>query len=172
MEGTRGAEMPRLKVRSVKVAKHVDIILRRKVDALGDVGDVVSVKPGYARNYLYPQGLAYPASDKNRRVLDQERNAALAAEERDRRGAAAVAERLDGVSITFSMLAGEEGKLYGSVGPRDIAGQLGEQGFDVHGKHVLLKEPIKALGVYSVPIRLYPEVEASIKVWVIKEEGE
>ena len=69
------------------------------------------------------------------------------------------------------MLAADEGKLYGSVGPRDIASRLSEQGFDIHGRHVTMKEPIKALGVYSVPLRLYPEVEASVKVWVVKEEG-
>lgn len=154
------------------MARTQEVILRRKIDNLGDVGDVVNVKPGYARNYLLPQGLAYPATEGSRRRLEQERAAALVAEERDRAKARAVADRLEGISITFSMLAGEEGKLYGSVGPRDIAGQLAEQGFDVHGRHVTLKEPIKALGVYSVPIRLYPEVEASIKVWVIKEEGE
>jgi large subunit ribosomal protein L9 len=142
------------------------------VDNLGDVGDVVTVKPGYARNYLLPQGLAYRATEQNRRLLDQERQAALMAEERDRSKAQLLAGRIDGTSITFSMLAGEEGKLYGSVGPRDIAGELSEQGFDVHGRHVVLQEPIKALGVYSVPIRLYPEVEASVKVWVIKEEGD
>lgn len=154
------------------MARHEEVILRRKVENLGDVGDIVSVKPGYARNYLLPQGLAYPATEQSRRRLEQERASALQAEERDRGDARAVADRLEGVSITFSMLAGEEGKLYGSVGPRDIAGQLSEQGFDVHGRHVALNDPIKALGVYSVPIRLYPEVEASVKVWVIKEEGE
>ena len=103
------------------MAKTQDVILRRKVDELGDVGDVVSVKRGYARNYLLPQGLAYAATEQNQRRLDQERAAALMAEERDRAKAQIVAERLDGLSITFSMLAGEEGKLYGSVGPRDIA---------------------------------------------------
>ena len=154
------------------MAKTQDVILRRKVDELGDVGDVVSVKRGYARNYLLPQGLAYAATEQNRRRLEQERTAALQAEERDRSNAQVVAARLNGLSITFSMLAGEEGKLYGSVGPRDVAAKLGEEGFDVHGRHVVLKEPIKALGVYSVLIRLYPEVEASVKVWVIKEEGE
>ncbi len=154
------------------MAKTQDVILRRKVDELGDVGDVVSVKRGYARNYLLPQGLAYAATEQNRRRLEQERAAALQAEERDRSNAQVVAARLNGLSITFSMLAGEEGKLYGSVGPRDVAAKLGEEGFDVHGRHVVLKEPIKALGVYSVLIRLYPEVEASVKVWVIKEEGE
>ncbi|UCC73042.1 MAG: 50S ribosomal protein L9 [Gemmatimonadota bacterium] len=154
------------------MARTQDVILRRKVDNLGDVGDVVSVRRGYARNYLLPQGLAYAATEQNRRLLEQERAAALMAEDRDRSKAAALAERLDGISITFSMLAGEEGKLYGSVGPRDIASKLGEDGYDVHAKHVLLVEPIKALGVYSVAIRLYPEVEASVKVWVIKEEGE
>jgi large subunit ribosomal protein L9 len=154
------------------VAKTQNVILRRKVDNLGDVGDVVSVKRGYARNYLLPQGLAYAATDQNRRLLDQERSAALVAEERDRSNARLIADRLEGVSITFSMLAGEEGKLYGSVGPRDIAAKLSEEGFDIHGRHVVLKEPIKALGVYSVLVRLYPDVEASTKVWVIKEEGE
>ena len=154
------------------MAKTQNVILRRKVDNLGDVGDVVSVKRGYARNYLLPQGLAYAETDQNRRLLEQERSAALMAEERDRSNARQIADRLDGVSITFSMLAGEEGKLYGSVGPRDIATKLSEEGFDIHGRHVVLKEPIKALGVYSVLIRLYPEVEASTKVWVIKEEGE
>jgi large subunit ribosomal protein L9 len=114
------------------------VILRRKVDNLGDVGDVVSVKSGYARNYLLPQGLAYPATDQSRRLLEQERTVALQAEERDRGNARELAGRLEGSSITFSMLAGA----------------------------------IKALGVYSVPIRLYPEVEASVKVWVIKEEDE
>ncbi len=154
------------------MSKTQSVILRRKVDNLGDVGDVVSVKRGYARNYLLPQGLAYAETDQNRRLLEQERSAALMAEERDRSNARQIADRLDGVSITFSMLAGEEGKLYGSVGPRDIAAKLSEEGFDIHGRHVVLKEPIKALGVYSVLIRLYPDVEASTKVWVIKEEGE
>jgi large subunit ribosomal protein L9 len=152
------------------VGKHLEVILRRRVEDLGDVGDVVSVKSGYARNYLLPQGLAYAATEQNRRRLAQERTAALLAEERDRDRARGLAERLEGASITFSMLAGEEGKLYGSVGPRDIAAQLSEQGHDVHGRHVVMKEPIKALGVYSVPIRLYPEVEASVKVWVVKRE--
>ncbi len=132
----------------------------------------MSVKSGYARNYLLPQGLAYPATESSHRLLEQERATAVAAEERDRDKARALADRLEGVSITFSMLAGEEGKLYGSVGPRDIASKLSEEGYDVHGKNVHLVETIKALGVYSVPVRLYPEVEASVKVWVIKEEGE
>lgn len=152
------------------MGKSVDVILRRKVANLGEVGDIVSVKPGYARNYLMPQGLAYQATDENRRRLEQERTAALAAEERARDNAQALAGTLEGVSITFSMLAGEEGKLYGSVGPRDVADRLEGQGFEVHPKHVLLHEPIKTLGVYSVSLRLHPDVETAIKVWVIKEE--
>ncbi len=154
------------------MAKTQDVILRRKVDNLGDIGEVVTVRSGYARNYLLPQGLAYPATEESRRLLQQERARALMAEERDRESAKLLAERLEGASITFSMLAAEEGKLYGSVGPRDIAGKLSEAGYEVHAKHVQLVESIKALGVYSVPVRLYPEVEASVKVWVIKEEGE
>lgn len=154
------------------MARNQRLILRRKVDNLGDVGDVVTVRSGYARNYLLPQGLAYPATDQSRRLLEQERTAALLAEERDRSNAMELAGRLEGSSITFSMLAAEEGKLYGSVGPRDIASKLSEEGYEIQAKHVMLIEPIKALGVYSVPIRLYPEVEASVKVWVIKEEVE
>jgi large subunit ribosomal protein L9 len=154
------------------VARNLEVILRRKVENLGDVGDVVAVKSGFARNYLLPQGLAYAATDANRKLLDQERSAAMVAEERDRSSARMLAEKLEGVSITFSMLAGEEGKLYGSVGPRDISSELGNQGYDVKARHVLLPDTIKMLGVYSVPIRLYPEVEASVKVWVVKEEEE
>jgi large subunit ribosomal protein L9 len=154
------------------VARNLDVILRRKVANLGDIGDIVTVKAGYARNYLLPQGLAYQSTDANRQRLERERTAALQAEERDRTNAQALAQVLEGVSITFSMLAGEEGKLYGSVGPRDIAGKLSESGYEVEPRQVLLQETIKMLGVYSVPIRLYPEVEASVKVWVIKEEEE
>ena len=150
----------------------MEVILRRSVANLGEIGDVVSVRAGYARNYLLPQGLAYQASEENQRLLEHERDAALQAEERERTRAEGVAARLDGVSITFSMLAGDEGKLYGSVGPRDIVSRLEEDGFDVDGRQVQLHEPIKALGVYSVPVRQYPGVEASVKVWVIKEEGE
>lgn len=154
------------------MGKNLDVILRRKVANLGDIGDVVNVRAGYARNYLLPQGLAYQASDENRRRLEQERSAAMQAEERERTRAEAMAGRLEGVSVTFSMLAGDEGKLYGSVGPRDIVSRLEEEGFEVDGRQVQLHESIKALGVYSVPIRLYPGIEASVKVWVIKEEGE
>ena len=154
------------------MSKSVDVILRRKVVNLGEVGDIVSVKPGYARNYLMPQGLAYQATEENRRRLEQERTAALAAEQRAREDAQGLANRLADVSITFSMLAGDEGKLYGSVGPRNVADKLGEQGYAVEPKHVLLNEPIKMLGVYSVPLRLHADVETSIKVWVIKEEGD
>ncbi len=154
------------------MAKNVSIILRRKVDNLGDVGEVVSVKTGYARNYLLPHGLAYHATEESRRRLEQERSAALLTEEKARVSAQEVASRIGGTSITFSMLAGEEGKLYGSVGPRDIASRLNEEGFDLHGNHIVLQDTIKALGVYSVPVRLHPDVEVSVKVWVIKEEGE
>ena len=152
------------------MGKNVEIILRRRVENLGDVGDVVGVKAGYARNYLFPQGLAYRATDENRRLLEQERASALAAESRERESAQALARKLEGMSITFSMRAAEEGKLYGSVGPRDISDKLEEEGYAVEGKHVRLPEPIKALGVYSVTLQLHPDVDTSVKVWVIKEE--
>ena len=152
------------------MGKTVEVILRRRVADLGDVGEVVDVKAGYARNYLLPQGLAYEATEQNRHRLQTERAAALMEEERARERALALVERLQGLSVTFSMRAADEGKLYGSVTPRDIAERLREEGVEVQAKNVDLKDSIKALGVYSVDIRPYPDVEASIKVWVIKEE--
>ncbi len=154
------------------MAKTISVILRRKVENLGDLGDVVDVRAGYARNYLLPQQLAYPATEQHRRRLEQERATALLVEERERENAQRVASGLEGTSITFSMRAEEEGKLYGSVGPRDIAARLNEEGFEVGGRHVALKEPIKALGVYSVAVRPHADVEVSVKVWVIKEQEE
>lgn len=152
------------------MGKTVEVILRRRVADLGDVGEVVGVKAGYARNYLLPQGLAYEATEEGRHRLETERTAALQEEERSKERAVALVGRLEGISITFSMRAAEEGKLYGSVTPRDIAEKLEEEGIEVPAKNVELTEPIKALGVYSVEIQPYPEVTASVKVWVIKEE--
>jgi large subunit ribosomal protein L9 len=151
--------------------KHVEVILRRKVESLGDIGDLVRVKPGYARNYLLPKGFAYLATPENKRRLEQERARALEAEAREREAALALAAKLDGLSITFQVMAGEEGKLYGSVGAADIVEKLGELGFEIEKRQVGLEEPIRTLGAYSVPIKLHPDVRPEVKVWVIKEEG-
>ena len=147
----------------------MDVILREDVEKLGKSGEVVSVKDGYARNFLLPRGLAYLATDGNKRRLEAEQR------QRDRRTAAEVAgardlaTRLETVSLSFSMKAGEGDKLFGSVTAADIAERLAAEGLPVDRKHIELEEPIKALGVYKVPIRLHADVKPEVRVWVVKE---
>ena len=147
----------------------MEIILRQAVENLGKTGDVVNVKPGYARNYLLPHGLAYEATPGNLKRIQQER-ARLEAAESDRRSTAqGLAEKLEQASVTFSARVGEEGKLFGSVTATDIAQQLEAQGYHVEKRQIDLHEPIKALGVYRVPIRLHADVKPEVRVWVIKQ---
>ena len=147
----------------------MEIILRQAVENLGHTGDIVKVSPGYARNYLIPRGLAYEATAGNKKRLEQER-ARLEAAENERRGAAqGIASTLENVSLTFSARVGEEGKLFGSVTAADIAQQLEAQGIHIEKRQIDLHEPIKALGVYRVPVRLHADVKPEIKVWVIKQ---
>ena len=147
----------------------MEIILRQAVENLGKPGDVVNVKSGYARNYLLPHGLAYEATPGNLKRIQQERDR-LEAAENERRGAAqGIAEKLEQVSLTFSARVGEEGKLFGSVTATDIAQQLEAQGFHIEKRQIDLHEPIKALGVYRVPVRLHADVKPEIRVWVIKQ---
>ncbi len=147
----------------------MEIILRQAVENLGQPGDVVKVKSGYARNYLLPHGLAYEATPGNLKRIQQERDR-LEAAENERRGAAqTLAERLEQVSLTFSARVGEEGKLFGSVTAADIAQQLEAQGFHLEKRQIDLHEPIKALGVYRIPIRLHADVKPEVRVWVIKQ---
>ena len=147
----------------------MEIILRQAVENLGKPGDVVKVKSGYARNYLLPHGLAYEATPGNLKRIQLERDRLEAAENERRAGAQGIAERLEQVSLTFSARVGEEGKLFGSVTATDIAQQLETQGFHVEKRQIDLHEPIKALGVYRVPVRLHADVKPEIRVWVIKQ---
>lgn len=147
----------------------MEVILRQAVEKLGHTGDVVNVSNGYARNYLLPRGVAYAATEGNKRRIEQERQRLEAAEEARRTTARQLAENLEQVSLTFSARVGEEGKLFGSVTSGDIAAQLVAQGYSVEKRQIDLHEPIKALGVYRVPIRLHADVHPEIKVWVIKQ---
>jgi len=147
----------------------MEIILRQAVENLGKTGDVVNVKPGYARNYLLPHGLAYEATPGNLKRIQQERDRLEAAENDRRASAQGVAEKLEQVSLTFSARVGDEGKLFGSVTATDIAAQLEAQGYHVEKRQIDLHEPIKALGVYRVPIRLHADVKPEVRVWVIKQ---
>ena len=146
----------------------MEVILRQAVDSLGKPGDVVKVSNGYARNFLLPRGVAFEATPGNLKRLQQERDR-LDAAENERRGAAQViAEKLEQVQLTFSARVGEEGKLFGSVTSADIAQQLEAQGFHIEKRQIDLHEPIKALGVYRIPIRLHADVKPEVRVWVIK----
>ena len=147
----------------------MEVILRQAVDNLGHPGDVVDVTNGYARNYLLPRGFAFPATEGNKKRIQQEKARLEAAEEARRTTAQQLADRLAEVSITFAARVGEEGKLFGSVTAADIAQQLEAQGYHVEKRLVDLHEPIRALGVYRVPVRLHADVRPEIKVWVIKQ---
>jgi len=146
----------------------MEVILRAAVENLGHPGDIVNVAPGFGRNYLLPRGLAYAATPGNKKRIQQEKQRLEAAESTRRGQAQDVAARLEQVSLTFSARVGDEGKLFGSVTAADIAHQLEAQGLPVEKRQVDLHEPIRALGVYRVPIRLHADVRPEIKVWVIK----
>jgi large subunit ribosomal protein L9 len=146
----------------------MEVILRQAVENLGHPGEIVKVSPGYARNFLLPRGLAYEATPGNRKRIEQERQRLEAAEATRRDAAQEHANKLEQVSLTFSARVGDEGKLFGSVTAGDIVQQLEAQGLHVEKRQVELHEPIKALGVYRVPIRLHADVKPEIKVWVIK----
>jgi large subunit ribosomal protein L9 len=147
----------------------MDVILQQAVEKLGQPGDVVKVSPGYARNYLIPRGIALAATPGNKKRIEQQRQRLEAAESSRRETAAELAQRVEQVSLTFSARVGEEGKLFGSVTAADIVQQLESQGYHIEKRQVDLHEPIKALGVYRVPIRLHADVKPEIKVWVIKQ---
>ena len=148
----------------------MQVILRERLDNLGNAGDVVSVKPGYARNYLVPKGLAYEANDTNLKRIGREREQAARRSAVDLDAARESAKAIEGVSITFTARAGEEGKLFGSITSSDIAEKLAEQGVEIDRRQIQLDEPIKALGVFTVPVRLHSEVRPELKVWVVKED--
>ncbi|MDB4948041.1 MAG: ribosomal protein [Gemmatimonadetes bacterium] len=148
----------------------MQVILRERLESLGNAGEVVDVKPGYARNYLIPQGKAYEATSANVKRIETERkrqeqkDGATLSEARER------AKAIEGISLTFHARAGQEGKLFGSITSSDIAEKLAEQGVQIDRRTIELDEPIKALGVTSVPVRLHPQVHPEIKVWVIAED--
>jgi large subunit ribosomal protein L9 len=147
----------------------VEVILLEAVPALGNRGDKVKVKAGYARNYLLPRKLAILASTSNLRVLDEEEKIL---ERRDQREMLSAKQRAAGMldlSCTIPVQVGEEDKLYGSVTSADIANALKGQGVDVDRKQIMLEEPIKKIGVYTVEIKLHREVSVPARVWVVRE---
>jgi large subunit ribosomal protein L9 len=147
----------------------MEVILRQSVEKLGAPGDVVKVSNGYARNYLLPRGIAVIATEGTKKQIEAQRQRLEAAEDARREEAKSASSTFEQVSLTFSARVGEEGKLFGSVTAGDIVQQLEALGHHIEKRQVDLHEPIKALGVYRVPIRLHADVKPEIKVWVIKQ---
>jgi large subunit ribosomal protein L9 len=146
----------------------MDIILLENVENLGQVGQRVAVARGYARNYLIPRGLAMLASESSDKVLADLMRRRQMDEDRRRTEAEGLAQRLQGAACTIEVQAGEDDQLYGSVTARQVGEALAKQGIELEIRQILLAEPIKQLGVYTVPVRLHPEVEVDVKVWVVR----
>ena len=145
------------------------VILRKEVESLGNVGDIIEVKAGYARNYLIPRGFALKADKQNIKLLEDEQQKVLLKISKDKKSAQKMAEKLNTVSCTATVTVGEEDRVFGSVTTQEIADLLKDKGFEIDRKKIILDEPIKALGIYDIPIKLHSEVEAKIKLWVVKE---
>ena len=147
----------------------MQLILRTDVMNLGKRGDVVKVAPGYGRNYLLPHGLAYEFSQANIKRVDKERRTLQVRLGKEREEATDLAKRIAGLSCTIVRKVGESDTLYGSVTNADVAEALHKEGYSIDKRKIVLEDPIKALGIYTVPIRIHPEVTGELKVWVVKE---
>ena len=147
----------------------IEVILREDIQSLGKAGALVRVKPGYARNFLLPRGLAYEATEGNKKRIAAETKARETRAEQDRSAARAVADKLEAVAITIPAKAGDGERLFGSVTSQDVADALERAGHPVDKRKIELSHPIKQLGEHVVPIRLHNDVHASVRVTVIAE---
>ncbi len=146
------------------------IILRQDVENLGNIGEIVVVKPGYARNFLIPNQLAYVATDGAIRALETEKKQYEVRKAKARQQAEVVAAQLAELQITVSMQVGEEGRIFGSVTAPMIAQELELRGFSVDKRNIIIDEPIKTLGIFEVKVKLHSDLTAPLKVWVIGQE--
>jgi large subunit ribosomal protein L9 len=149
---------------------NVQLILSEDVPNLGHPGDVVKVRAGYARNYLLPRKLAVEANPRNLREFEHQKRLAMLKREALKNTAMSLKEKLEAVQLTLGARIGEEGKLFGSVTNIDLERALREKGFEIDRRRILLAEPIKQIGSFTVPVRLQPEVEAIVKFTVAAAE--
>jgi large subunit ribosomal protein L9 len=147
----------------------MQVILLEDVPSLGKAGDLVKVSDGYGRNYLIPQKKAILATEKNLKVIKHQKRQVQQRMEKTRKDAEKMGHRIETLSCTFAKTVGESGKLFGSVTSMDIENYLKENGIEVDRKKISLEEPIKNLGMFTVPIKLHSEVTANLKVWVVQE---
>ncbi len=146
----------------------MEVILRQDVKGLGTTGDVVNVAGGYARNFLIPRGLAYPATESARKQVELEKKRQEKKKLRELEDLKKVAEEIESISCTVTVQANEEGRLYASVTPQMIAEAMKNEGVDIPASAIEIEEPIKELGVYEFKVRFAPDVQATSKVWVVE----
>lgn len=147
----------------------IEVILREDVKSLGKAGEMVRVKPGYARNFLLPHGLAFEATEGNKRRIEAQTRARGVRDQAERAEAERFAAKLGGVTLTLTGKAGEEGKLFGSITAQDVADALAAEGHVVDRRRIELEHPIKTLGHHAVAVRLHPDVQAEVRVAVVAE---
>ncbi|MDA0986725.1 MAG: 50S ribosomal protein L9 [Bacteroidetes bacterium] len=145
------------------------IVLRKNVENLGKTGEIVVVKDGFARNYLLPRNLAFPATANYLRVLEEEKKQVVRTTEKKKKTAEELSVKLGNTSVTISVKVGEEDKIFGSVTSQMISDALKEKGFDIEKNTIVLDEQIKSLGIFEVKVNLFHEVSAVVKVWVVRE---
>ncbi|MFI5209392.1 MAG: 50S ribosomal protein L9 [Gemmatimonadales bacterium] len=147
----------------------MEVILREDVSNLGKSGELVKVKPGYARNYLLPRGLAYEATEGNKKRIQAEAKARVTRQAAEKADAEAAAAKLSGLAIRIAAKAGEENRLFGSITAQDIADALAQAGHPVDKRKIELEHPIKTLGFHAIPVRVHHEVQAEVKLTVVAE---
>jgi large subunit ribosomal protein L9 len=147
----------------------MEVILAESMHKLGDEGDIVKVKAGYARNYLIPQGLAFPVKTTNANEVAHKRKLVLDQQRKKVKTQQDLARHISKTEVSIAVKVGDEDKLFGSVTSQHIQEELKRKGFDVDRRKIMLDEPIKALGVYTVQVRFTADIQADVKVWVVKE---
>jgi large subunit ribosomal protein L9 len=148
----------------------MEVILREDIEKLGNRGQVVKVTPGYARNFLLPRRMAVAATESNKKIVEQERQAHLRREAKEQSDASDLAKLMSSVQVTIAQKAGEADQLFGSVTVADIAASLEKQGYTIDRRKISLAEPIKTLGDFSVTVKLHRDVSVEIPVHVVREE--
>ncbi len=144
------------------------VVLKQDIEKLGSIGDVVSVANGYGRNYLIPHGLALKATPGAEKVAEQIKKSKARKIDEEKVEFEEIAKKLSSLSLTIPVQVGEDEKMYGSVTSIDIANMLKQEGMEIDRKNIVLKEPIKKLGIFNIQVKLHPEVTAEVKMWVIK----
>ncbi len=147
----------------------MEVILKQDVDRIGKAGAVIKVKDGFARNFLLPNGLAVLLTSANLKKIEEDKRNKSLQSEKAKKEAQALSSKLANLSLTLQVLTQEEDKLYGSISSQDIANALKEENVNIDKNSIILEEPIKALGIYEVPVNLHPEISTKVKIWVVKK---